>query len=182
MNRLKLYDIKFSGLKNGTHTYNFDIDNAFFEIFNFDEFNNSHFTVVIDLIKNENMLEFSINTQGSVNVPCDISGEDFDQQVAGNLDFIVKFGEKFNDDNDSLITIPYNAHTFNIAQQIYESILLNVPNKRVHPDIVSGKMKTENLNYIINYDNDSSTEIENETKEIDPRWEALKKILTDKKK
>jgi len=182
MNKLKLYDIKFSGLKNGTHTYTFDIDNTFFEIFGFDEYNSSILAVNIGLIKNESMLEFSMHTQGSVNVPCDVSGEDFDQQVEGNMDFIVKFGNEFNDDNESLITIPYNAHTFNIAQQIYELILLNVPNKRVHPDIISGKMKTDNLNYIINYDDNSVEEIENKTKEIDPRWAVLKKILTDKKK
>jgi len=182
MNKLKLYDIKFSGLKNGRHTYTFNIDNAFFEIFDFDEFNSSNLTIGIELIKNENLLEFSISTQGFANVPCDVTGENFDQQIEGTLEFIVKFGNQFNDDNESLITIPYNAHTFNIAQQIYESILLNVPSKRIHPDFASGKMKTENLNYIINYDNDSTEQIENETKEIDPRWEALKKILTDKKK
>ena len=182
MNKLKLYDIKFSGLKNGTHTYTFNINNTFFEIFDFDEYNHSMLDVDIELVKNENMLEFSMHTQGSVNVPCDVSGEYFDQQVEGDIDFIVKFGDKFNDDNENLITIPYNAHTFNIAQQIYELILLNVPNKRVHPDIISGKMKTNNLNYIINYNDNSVNKIKNKTKETDPRWAVLKKILTDKKK
>jgi len=179
MKALKLYDIKFSGLKNGKHQYRFHLNRSFFDNFDYDEFEKCDIDILINFNKSDNLLEFNISTQGTVNVPCDISGEHFDQNIEGQLDFIIKFGESYNDDREDLIIIPYNSHRYNIAQQIYESVILSIPAKRVHPEVISGKMATENTKFIINYNSDLKTE---EDKEMDPRWAVLKKILTDKKK
>ncbi len=183
MKALKSYDIKFSGLKNGKHQYQFHLDQEFFKLFDNDEFDRCDIDIVIDLDKSDQLLEFSIYHKGTLEVPCDISGEMFDQEIKGNLNFIVKFSDTYNDDRDDLIFIPYHSHLFNIAQQIYESVVLSVPGKRIHPDIASGKKKAENAKYIINYDEyQTSVEQEvNNNQTIDPRWAALKKILTDKK-
>ena len=182
MKALKSYDIKFSGLKNGKHQYKFHLDHRFFELFDNDEFDQCDIDIVVDLNKSEQLLEFNIHNTGTVQVLCDVSGEEFDQKIEGDLDFIVKFGETFNDDRDDIIIIPFNAHLFNIAQQIYESVVLSMPAKRIHPDIVSGKKVAVNAKYIVNYDNDTAGSIQSdEEKEIDPRWAALKNIITDKK-
>ncbi len=182
MKALQSYDIKFSGLKNGKHQYKFHLDRHFFELFDNDEFEQCDIDIVIDLIKSDQFLEFNIHNTGTVQVPCDISGEMFNQQIKGDLDFIVKFGETFNDDRDDLIYIPYHSHLYNIAQQIYESVVLSIPVKRIHPDILSGKKIAGNAKYIVNYDDDTTpASQQGEDKEIDPRWAALKKILTDKK-
>ena len=152
MNELKSYDIKFSGLKNGKHQFRFHINQDFFKQFDFDEFIDSNLDILIDLNKNDNLLEFNIHSSGTVNIPCDVSGEYYDQKIDGKIDFIVKFGDTYNDDREDLIIIPYNEFKFNIAQQIYESVVLNVPHKRIHPDILNGNKKVENASYIINYD------------------------------
>ncbi len=180
MNTLKSYDIKFSGLKNGTHLYNFHLDRRFFEHFDNDDFDQCDIDITVELNKSEQLLEFSIHNKGTIQIPCDISGELFDQKIEGELNFIIKFGNTFNDDSDDLILIPYNSHLFNIAQQIYESVILSIPAKRIHPDILSGKKIADNAKYIVNYDRSSSITKQAE-KKIDPRWAALKKILTDKK-
>jgi len=181
MKALKSYDIKFSGLKNGQHQYRFNLDRQFFEQFDYDEFAGCNIDILVDLNKSDNLLEFNIHSSGTVNVPCDISGENYDQDINGVLDFIVKFGASYNDDRDDLIIIPYNSHLINIAQQIYESVLLHLPVKRIHPDIASGKKQTENAKYIINYQEDNQEKKKEDKQDIDPRWAALKKILTDKK-
>ncbi len=179
MRILKSYDIKFSGLKNGKHQYRFHLDQEFFKQFDNDDFDQCDIDIVIDFNKSDQLLEFSIHNKGTVQVPCDISGEMFNQEIEGDLNFIVKFSDTFNDDRDDLILIPYNSHLFNIAQQIYESVILSIPSKRIHPDIISGQKVANNAKYIINYD-DNETAI-NQDNNIDPRWAELKKILTDKK-
>ena len=183
MKALKSYDIKFSGLKNGKHQYQFHLDQEFFKLFDNDEFDQCDIDIVIDFNKSDQLLEFSIHNKGTVQVPCDISGEMFNQEIEGDLDFIVKFSDTYNDDRDDLILIPYNSHLFNIAQQIYESVILSIPSKRIHPDIISGQKVADNAKYIINYDNHQTSEEQEEdnNQTIDPRWAALKKILTDKK-
>jgi uncharacterized metal-binding protein YceD (DUF177 family) len=175
MKELKLYDIKFSGLKNGNHQLKFHLEPGFFRHFNYDEFEHYNLDILIDFTKTETLLEFNIHSSGTVQLNCDVSGEPYNQTIKGDIRFVIKFGESFNDDRDDLIILPYQSHTFNIAQQIYETVLSNIPQKRIHPDLLSGKMSTENTKYIINYQDKP------ETKEIDPRWAALKKILTDKK-
>jgi len=182
MKVLKSYDIKFSGLKNGKHQYKFHLDRDFFESFDYDEFGRCNIDILVDFNKSDSLFEFNIYTSGTVELPCDVSGDPYDQNIEGELDFIVKFGPKFNDDRDDLIILPYQAHRFNIAQQIYESVILSLPSKRVHPDILSGKKANPNAKYMVNDDTSSTNEGKEENnQEIDPRWAALKKILTDKK-
>ncbi len=180
MKALRPYDIKFTGLKNGKHQFKYKIDKSFLDHFSYNEVEDCKVDVEVDMNKSDTMLEFSIISKGTVNVPCDVSNEMYDQEIEGNFDFIVKFGNKFNDEREDLVIIPYGEHSYNVAQQIYENIVLNIPLKKVHPDILSGKRKVKNQEYIIN---DGAHEIKEEKQEeIDPRWEVLKKLLTDKKK
>ena len=179
MKDLRLYDIKFTGLKNGKHQFKYEIDKSFLGHFPYNEVEDCKVDVDVEMNKSDTMLEFSIKSNGTVNVPCDISNEMYDQEIEGDFDFIVKFGEELNDEREDLIIIPYGNHSYNVAQQIYENIILNIPLKKIHPDIKSGKMKTKAQEYIINND---ENQIEEKKEEYDPRWEALKKLLTDKKK
>ncbi len=181
MNNLKLFDIKFTGLTNGIHRFHYHIDQSFLDEYAFDESEKCDIDVAVEMKKSDNMLEFNIHSKGNINIPCDISNEMYDQALERTQGFLIKFGEEYNDERDDLIILPYNEHKFNIAQQIYENIILSIPMKRVHPDIISGKMKTSNTDYIINAD-ETGKEEKSKIKDIDPRWEALKKLLTDKKK
>jgi uncharacterized metal-binding protein YceD (DUF177 family) len=78
------------------------------------------------------MLELSFK-HGS-NVPCDLTSEDFDLPIKVN-EIIVRFGEEFNDDNEELLILPFGEFEINIAQYIYEMIVLSVPLRRVHPGV-----------------------------------------------
>ena len=177
MNNLKQFDIQFSGLKNGKHNFNFNVDRSLLDYYNYKEVNDCDVQIVVEVDKSDTMLEFSIVSKGIVVVPCDISNELYEQEIEGNLEFIVKFGKEYNDERDDLIILPFNSYVINIAQQIYENIVLNIPLKKIHPDILTGKRKNKNTEYIINFGQNKK-----EKKEYDPRWEALKKLLTDKKK
>jgi hypothetical protein len=49
------------------------------------------------------MLELSFKHKGSIYVPCDVTGEDFDLPIKGKMNLIVRFGEEYNDDNEQLL-------------------------------------------------------------------------------
>ena len=179
MNILKDFLIQFSGLKLGKHQFEFQVNNTFFSHFGYDEFNNSDFKVITILEKKSNMLEINFSHKGTVNVPCDLTNEDFDLPVKGKMKLIVKFGEEFNDDNDEYIILPHEEFQVDVSQYIYEMIVLSIPSKRIHPGVKDGTLQTEALK---NLEKFSPTETkEKETEEIDPRWADLKKLLTDKK-
>ena len=59
MNPLNKYNIKFIGLKDGIHNFDFRIDNQFFDIFNYTEFNNCSIKSIVQLDKKLNLLKLN---------------------------------------------------------------------------------------------------------------------------
>ena len=175
METLKDFDISFFGLKEGKHKFEYKIENEFFEAFEYDEYLGSDVLVKLDFIKKSTLLELNFTAKGTIKVTCDISTELYDQPIEGDLNVIVKFGEVYNDDNEEILVIPHGEYHINVAQFIYEMIVLSVPSKRIHPGIEDGSLQSpivEKLN-----------ELELQSKKsnrIDARWEDLKKLITDK--
>lgn len=178
MNNLKAYLIPFIGLKIGKHQFDYQVDNTFFAHFDYDEFKDASVKVNIILEKKSTLLELEIKHKGTVNVPCDVSGEEFDLAIKGNLKLVVKFGDAFNDENEELLIVPHGEFQINVAQYIYESIVLSVPLRRIHPGVKDGSLTDviEKLEALAPKENKESEQ----KNEIDPRWENLKKLLTDK--
>ena len=179
MNNLKEYLIPFVGLKIGKHQFDYQIDNAFFKNFDYDEFNDVSVKVDIVLEKKSTMLELDFKHKGTVNVPCDVSGEEFDLPIKGKLKLLVKFGDAFNDDNEELLILPHGEFQVNVAQYIYESIILSVPLRRVHPGVKDGSL-SEVIEKLESLSPKENKQEEEQNNDIDPRWENLKKLLTDK--
>jgi uncharacterized metal-binding protein YceD (DUF177 family) len=173
------YLIPFIGLKIGKHQFEYQINKKFFEEFGFDEFESCDIKVNVAFEKKATMLELGFKHKGTVNVTCDVSGEQFDMPVKGNIKLVVQFGDVFNNDNEELLILPVGEHQLDIKQYIYEMIALSIPLKRVHPGVKDGTLKSEALDKL---KENSVKEIKEEKKEeeIDPRWDKLKQLLTDK--
>ena len=183
MNKTKEFLIPFIGLKPGKHQFEYQISNAFFEIFDYHEFNNSNIKVNVVLEKKSTMLEVTFKHKGTVNVPCDMTNEEFDLPIKGSMKLIVRFGEVFNNDNEELLILPHGEFQVDISQYIYEMIVLSVPLRRIHPGIKDGSLKTEALTKLKELTiKEQKKENKKEQKEenIDPRWDKLKQLLTDK--
>ncbi|MFS4468992.1 YceD family protein [Maribacter sp. 2210JD10-5] len=173
----KEFNIPFSGLKQGKHEFKYEIENTFFDSFGYDEFNSTNIDVTVLLNKTSTMMELEFEASGTVNVDCDITSEPYDQEIAANLELIVKFGEDYNDENDEILILPHGEHQVNIAQYIYEMLVLAVPQKRIHPGIEDGTLQSPILDKLRELE---PKETKTENKENDPRWDELKKLLTDK--
>ena len=177
MKKLKEYLIQFAGLKLGKHQFDYQLDNSFFGCFDYDEFNEVNINVVLILEKKNTMLEFNFDYNGVVNIPCDLTNELFDLPVKGKLRLIVSFGEEFNNENEELLVLPHGEFQVDVSQYIYEGIVLSVPVKRIHPGVKDGSLETEAFETL---DKLAPKDENKENEDIDPRWENLKKLLTDK--
>lgn len=183
MNKKKDYLIPFIGLKLGKHQFEYQLNKAFFEIFDYQEFNDLDIKVNVVLEKKSTLLELAFKHKGTVNVPCDMTNEEFDLPIKGKMNLIVRFGDEFNNDNEELLILPHGEFQIDISQYIYEMIVLSVPLRRIHPGIKDGSLNTEALTKLKEL---SIKELKKEhTKEqkqenTDPRWDKLKQLLTDK--
>ena len=180
MKKLNEYLIPFVGLKLGKHQFEYQINKAFFDHFEYDDFESADIKVDLVLEKKSLMLELHFKHKGSVHVPCDLTGEMFDLPIEGNLRVVVQFGDEFNNENEELLILPHGEHQLDVSQYIYEMIALSVPLRRVHPGVEDGTLQSEALDKLNEL---KVTEVEEEVeeeKEIDPRWDKLKQLLTDK--
>lgn len=173
----KEFNIPFSGLKQGKHNFNFQIDNTFFDSFEYDEFNDASIALEVLMQKTSTMLELDFEASGTVNVDCDITSEPYDQPIDADLHLVVKFGDAYNDEDDEILILPHGEHQLNVSQYVYEMLVLAVPQKRVHPGIEDGTLKSEVLDKLQEL---QPKEKRTDKEESDPRWDELKKLLTDK--
>lgn len=173
---LKEYDISFTGLKPGKHQFIYKIDKKFFDHFDYDDVLDADVEIILDFDKKSNLFDLHFHGIGNVTLTCDVSNEPYEQPVENKFEVVVKFGIEYNDDNEELIILPFEEHKINVAQQIYELIVLAIPNKRIHPGVLDGTLQSETLNKLNELHPNKS-----KGNEIDPRWEELKKLVINKK-
>jgi len=186
MDKLKNYTIVFSGLPLGITDYTYEISQSFFDLFGIEtDFENPALTVNVDFEKKSTMLELFFRINGTIEVPCDVTGEKFDQKISTEAKLIVKFGDEFDDTDSEIWIIPRDEYELNIAQIIYEVIIIALPIKRVHPEVLAGNVDpkiTELLDEYSIYDldeintEDDENEDGDDNDEIDPRWAKLKDL------
>ncbi|MCK5781564.1 MAG: DUF177 domain-containing protein [Flavobacteriales bacterium] len=174
MKELKDYNIPFVGLKTGLNRFDYVIKEELFDFFGYEEFNETALNVVLDFDKGPSMFVLNFKFSGSVNINCDVSNEKFDLDTEGELKLIVKFGEEFNDENPEILVLPHGEYEINVAQYIYEMIVLAQPSKRIHPGIEDGTLNSDVTKKLEELQPKGNFE-EEET--VDPRWDQLKKFI-----
>jgi uncharacterized metal-binding protein YceD (DUF177 family) len=180
MKKMKAYSISFTGLKVGMHHFDYQIDNSFFEDLDYHEFNGAEVNVDLNFEKKSTLLELEFEATGHVNVNCDLTNEPFEQPINAALKLVVKFGEDYNDDNDEILILPHGEHELNVAQYIYEMIVLAMPIKKVHPGVEDGSLQSDILERLKDLSPETNSNKEENKDYQDPRWDTLKKLLTDK--
>ena len=176
MKQLKEFTIPFVGLKLGKHQFDYKIGQSFFEVLEYDEFNDASIDVTLDFNKKTTMFELLFSIEGTINVNCDVTNEPFDLPIANSINLVVKFGSEYNDENEELLIIPHGEYEINVQQYVYEAIVLAVPSKRVHPGVEDGTLESEMYEKLEELSPDSKSKQE----EVDPRWNKLKELLKDK--
>ena len=174
------YYIPFSGLKEGKHQFEFAIDNTFFNAYDFNYFNTAELNIHVTLKKLSTMMELAFEASGSVHVNCDTTNEPFDLPLKATLDLVVKFGDSFDNENEVLLVLPHGEHQVDVSQYIYEMIVLALPARKVHPGVLDGTLESEALETLEKLGVKELKEQKEAIEETDPRWDVLKKLLTDK--
>ena len=191
MDKLKNYNIVFTSLPFGKSDFTFELSQSFFDLFEIEQdFENPNLIVSIILEKKSTMLELEISLKGAITVPCDLTGELFQQEISNNAELIVKFGDEFDDTDSEIWVIPREEYQINVAQIIYELAMLSVPTKRIHPDVLNGKSNSNMIDlldqysiYELNedaededYDEENNNDDDDDNEDIDPRCAKLKDL------
>lgn len=179
MEKLRTYDIVFSSLKLGVHEFDFHVNQSFFDLFEFEQdFEDPQVDVLVELDRKNTFMDLHFRAKGTVGLICDVSSKPYTEKVTNEFDLKVKFGESFDDSDDEVWVIPQSEYKINVAQLIYELVMLSIPQKRVHPDLDEEEAKkAQDIldKYAPKFEDDEPNQ--DPDKSNDPRWDNLKKLL-----
>lgn len=171
----KEYVIPFVGLKIGVHTFEFDVTDEFFEAFEYSIIESGDVRVELSLEKKETMLIGNFKLSGIVRTQCDRCNDPVAVNVEGSYQLIFKFDDQPSDDESLVIVYP-DEFEIDMSNHILELITVSLPSRCVHAE---GECNEEMIELLEEYSSTGMSEDEledNETDEVDPRWEALKKL------
>jgi len=163
------YQIAFGGLKPGTHTFDFVVGKAFFELEEDTEIKDGKVSVVVTLVREERLMDLHFDIKGTVTVLCDRCNDPLDIEVKGNERLIVKYGDHYFEESEDVQVIPESANLFDLGPFLYQYIHLLVPVRKVHPEDSKGRSSC-NPEVLKKLKDMSEQPAE------DPRWEALRSL------
>jgi uncharacterized metal-binding protein YceD (DUF177 family) len=168
------YGIPLVSLKEGRHSFEFEIKEAFFEQFEESEVQEGKLFAHVGIEKHSTLAELTIRIEGVVKICCDRCLEMFFHPVECEDRLIVKFGKSVGDDDPDIISVAVDAPELDLRQQFYEFILLALPIRRIHPDNSRGESTCDPE--MMKKLREHLTEEEHNR---DPRWDELKKLIND---
>ncbi len=168
------YTIPLSGLKEGRHNIDFEIDNKFFEKFEESEVKEGSLVANIALDKMSAHADLAIRISGTVRVCCDRCLEMFSHPVFCENRLLVKFGQNQDETDPDILYLPFGESELDMQQHLYEFIMLALPIKRVHPNDEEGNSTCDPIML-----KKLDELIVDEESETDPRWDELKKLMNN---
>jgi len=126
MDALQHYTIPIQGLGNGIHNFDFDINESFFSHFEHSPIQKGEIKATIELNKRPEVFDIRFDINGTVFTPCDRCLTDIHLPISGSFPMLVKDEEDIKDDVD-VIYIHSALKKLNVAQFIYEFVLLSIP-------------------------------------------------------
>ncbi|MDE7092977.1 MAG: DUF177 domain-containing protein [Muribaculaceae bacterium] len=146
--------------------------------------------VVLTLVYNGNFYDLTFDVTGTVTLLCDRCLDNLDVPIEAQYHVVVKFGESYDDSSDEMLVIPESDNYLNVAYLIYDTVMLAIPIKHVHP---LGKCNRAMSALLRKHrsqsgDDDLENQLIDEMDDMDadqpepaadPRWDALKKLQDD---
>ncbi len=175
MSGLKPYNIPVKTAGLGVHKYDFEINKDFFKTFEESPLSDGNFKVAIEMDKRPNIIELNFNIEGDISAPCDVCLAEINIPVLGENRILVKYSEIERADEEEIIYISPDDPFVNVANLIYEFIILAIP--------ISKRIDCEANDYqycdqkVLEYLDQLEVEEEDEKDEEDRNiWDSLKDI------
>lgn len=169
-----LITVPVGGLKDGQHTFSFEVNKKFFDQFEDSEVKEGMLHATVAAEKRSSHIDLSIRIEGVVSISCDRCLGLILHPVDCTNRLLVKFARTHDESDPDIITMPADEQELDMRQYFYEYILLALPIKRVHPDDKKGNSTCdpEMLEKLKEH-------IVSEEAESDPRWDELKKLINN---
>ena len=175
LGKFTAYKVQLASLADGHHEQDFDITTEFFKNMENTDVISSDVKVHLDLVKKNDTYDCTFRCKGMLQIPCDRCLDPLEQEVDTEYHVVVKYGEDYDDGADNLLVIPYSNSYLNVAYILYDTILLTIPLRHVHPLGKCNRAMTAVLNKHKGggeMSDEDALEMEAEAMEMEPEGDA----------
>ncbi len=167
-----------SGLKVGAHQFEYKIDQTFLSHFEDAPVKEGLVQVKLDLDKRPSLISLDFTFSGFIQVACDRCLDHFELAIEGEKNILIKRAEKPREEGDIIFIRP-ETDEYNIAQLVYELIVLGLPMQNIHPEDENGESgcDPEILKYI---QVDFSEENPEKESNSNPIWDQIQEQFKNK--
>ena len=167
-------EIQFSGLKSGVYNYDYTLGDSFFSEYKNEKILGGEVVFRVKLEKKERLMMFFFTYSGKVRTVCDRCLEEMDWPVEGEQTLCVKISDTEESDDEDVVILPEKEFKIDLAQWMYEYVVIAMPIQCIHPDDEEGNptCNPEMMKFL-----SQEHQEESESGETDPRWDALKELM-----
>ena len=197
MGKFTAFKLPLKSLTTGTHSFDYHLDKQFFANMENTDVRDADINVRLTVDYNGDVYALTFVVSGEVLLLCDRCLDDLHMPIDTRYEITVKYGDDYNDDSDTLLEIPDSDNFLNVAYMLYDTVVLAIPIKHVHP---MGKCNRQMSAMLKKHRatergaSDEDTELEDSLIEeidsidaaaslpeqpSDPRWDALRKLSSE---
>jgi uncharacterized metal-binding protein YceD (DUF177 family) len=123
--------IRLNGLPVGSHLYEFEVNDTFFESREYSEVQGGKFDVKLELIKQNHLIQLVFTIEGMADVACDRCTKPYEVEIDAREEMFLKFGNPDEEHPENVLVLPHGANELDISQPLYEFIILALPYRKV---------------------------------------------------
>lgn len=129
--------------------------------------------VSISFYRTDHFVKVSFEVDSRVELTCDRSLDTYTDSIEGVFDILFEPGEVEESETvkSAVRQIPSDELVLDIEEEVRDTIILNIPAKKIHPKYYDEDGKPEDFGIARFGDIEPDEE-----QKIDPRWEKLKKL------
>jgi uncharacterized metal-binding protein YceD (DUF177 family) len=165
--------IRFTELVEDRETFEFRLEDAFFQMFESSEWEGGSVIAGLEVSKRADGITLDIRMEGYLTVACDRCLELFPLDVKSTQQVFVKYGAEEMELDDNVIVVSKEENHLDLSPLFYDFLVLSIPVSKVHPTDSQGNTGCD-IQMIEALEKHIITE---ENEKEDPRWDELKKLL-----
>lgn len=172
------YDVPLAALTEKKHEFVFDLDKAFFEQFDQTLIPDGQLRADVVVDKTAQRIVINTHIQGTVQLVCDRSLDEFDQPIDVENQLLLRFGEEELELDDDVLQVTPDKQTLSMDQHFFDYIGLALPMKKLHPRFQDEEDDNPDSEVKLIYSTGSAADDSDDDDQDpgDPRWNALRNL------
>ncbi len=133
MGKFSEFKLPLKSLGAGTHEFDYHLDKQFFASMENADVRDADISVHLTVEYRHDVYGLTFAISGTVTLLCDRCLDDLVVPIDTSYRLMVRYGDDYCDDSDELLVIPHNDNYLNVSYMIYDTVVLAIPIKHVHP-------------------------------------------------